>query len=69
MAINLIKRNNAVAFIKSHDGVARVEDTPHEIVVWGEAVGPGGEFVERHEFMPDIYGLFDLNDIRSYLGY
>lgn len=69
MSINCIRRDQAVIFLNDHDGVARVENTKHEIIAWCECVGPGGEYVEKQEFMPDIYDLFDLNALRDWLGY
>lgn len=68
MSINLIKRADALRLLQSHT-LPRVVDTGHEITAWCECVGPGGEFVARADFWPDVYGLFDLNAIRDWLGY
>lgn len=69
MGMQPIKRERAMAFLKSHD-LPRVEETPHEIIAWCECVNKDGDvFVEREIFRPDIYGLYELNDMRNWLGY
>lgn len=68
MSINPINRKNALKLLRSHD-LPRVTDTGHEITAWCECHGPGGWYWERRDFLPDVYGLFDLNAIRDWLGY
>lgn len=69
MSINLISRAGALKLLNSHY-LPRVVDTGHEIEAWCECVGAdGSEFVEKQIFLPDVYGLFDLNAIRNWLNY
>lgn len=71
MPMNPISKDQALAFLRSHD-LPRVTQTKHDITAWASCVNmnePGGEFVERMDFRPDIYGLYELGEIRNWLGY
>lgn len=60
----------ALRFLRKHDSLANVRMmTSGAVEAWCEAVGPGGEYVERKRFEPDAFGEIDLTEIKRWLGY
>lgn len=67
--IKTVSKSAAIQFLTEHDGVAKVQDLGRVLVVWSEAVAPGGECLLRDDIVSNADGSFLVKDLLDLLQY